>query len=167
MKKYFRDQITVDADNAMALSEGAALTLIKAKINNRYDLTKLFPVILSWSNATSYAIGDYAVGSNDNFYICTTANTNQNPTTASSYWAASDPRDGMLVMNCIYIAIFFFFKSADKRKITEDLSNDFASACDWFDMVKGGQENPDWILLPDAASIPIAGSRPPEQTYRW
>ena len=167
LQKYFSDQISANAVNGIPLSEGAALSIIKAKINNRYDLTQLFPVITEWDGSIAYAIGAY-VCRLDTMYIALTANTGQDPSIAlSPNWAKKDPRDQLLIMKCLDITIYFFVRSANARKITQDMADNYASALEWLDDVKNQIENPAWPLLIDAASIPIAGSKPPEQQYRW
>jgi hypothetical protein len=51
--------------------------------------------------------------------------------------------------------------------IPEEVNDLFAAHSEWLDDIKTQVENPDWPLLPDAASNVVAGSKCPEQNYRW
>jgi len=57
---------------------------VKSFEANAWNLTA-YPAY-DWSSTTSYAIGDRVMYSNV-VYVCKVANTNQTPTTSSSYWS--------------------------------------------------------------------------------
>jgi len=159
MKKYFRDQVTNGTTNLHILktSEGGAFSMIKAKLNNKYDLVKLFPSIQDWSAAKAYLKDEYAY-KNDKIYKALQPGTNQDPATQTAYWVESDPRDQLLVIHCVNMTIYFFMESIAPNKITEDIANAFASAIEWLDDVKNGDENPDWPLVLEGSSFIHSGS---------
>ncbi|MCE9539929.1 MAG: hypothetical protein K8R85_12025, partial [Bacteroidetes bacterium] len=61
IKQYFLDQITTGATHVLKKAEAAAFTLIKSKLNGRYDLVKLFPEIKEWSGSKNYLKDQYCV----------------------------------------------------------------------------------------------------------
>lgn len=154
MKKYFREQITElqEKQHIQVTSEGAAFSMIKAKINNRYNLALLFPKIADWASTTAYALNDYAEVDNV-IYQAIQAGTNQLPTTTNStYWKVADPRDPLLVVYCAVLTIYFMMRSVCPRKISDSLEQDYAGILEWLDDVKQGNENPDWPLLENGSS---------------
>lgn len=157
MKQYFRNQIISGNNHVLTTAEGAAFTLIKTKINSRYDLVKLFPSIVVWSNATTYATDDY-VWKNNKFFKAKQASTNQDPETQTTYWLESDPRDKLLVIFAVSITLFFLTKALKSSQVPQDLINDFDTAIEWLDNCKDGNENPDWPLLENGSSTIQWGS---------
>lgn len=45
----------------------------------------------AWSSITAYTVGQSVIGSDNNFYVCLVANTNQSPLTATAYWKINVP----------------------------------------------------------------------------
>lgn len=165
LKKYFRDQITNDTKDLhiQKTSEAAAFSMIKAKLNNKYDLVKLFPIIKQWSAATPYLIGEYCYHLNK-IFKAKTNNTNS-PTTNTNDWEESDPRDQMLVICCVNITIYFMTESLNPRKLSDDIKNAFVNAMEWLEDIKSGAENPDWDLLVDGSSSIFSGSNDKLEHY--
>lgn len=157
MKQYFRDQIISGETHKLITSEGAAFTLIKTKLNSRYDLVKLFPSITVWSGAAAYATDNY-VWKNNKFFKAKQAGTNQDPETQTAYWLESDPRDKLLVIFAVSITLFFLVKALKSSQVPQDLINDFDTANEWLESCKDGKENPDWPLLENGSSTIQWGS---------
>lgn len=160
MKKYFRDQITNGATNIHILktTEAAAFDIIKAKLNNKYNLVLLFPSIQEWSAAKPYLKDEYTYKS-DKIYKALLAGTNQDPAAVgSTYWVEEDPRVQLLVVFCVAITLYFFTESIAPNKLTEDIVNGFTNAMEWLEEVKKGTENPDWPLAEEGSSFIHSGS---------
>lgn len=165
LKKYFLDQVTAGAEHVIKICEAAAVSYMVAKLNNRYDISKLFPTITTWSGSTAFTIGQFCF-SNDKIYEALTNNTNKNPATETADWKENDTRDQLLVVYCVNITIYFLLERINPRKISEDVMNAFASASEWLDDVKNGDENPAFPLLTDGASnIPYGSNEKIEHYY--
>src|SRR3972149_3835397 len=85
IKQYFLDQIIGTSTHVLKKAEAAAFTLIKSKLNGRYDLVKLFPEIKEWVGTKDYLKDEYCVKL-DIVYKAFIANTNQSPPTSSTKW---------------------------------------------------------------------------------
>lgn len=157
MKRYFIDQVTIGATHVLKTVEAAAVSIMKAKLNNRYDLTKVYPSMPEWSSSKAYAIGDYSFKS-DKIYKAKIANTNKDPLTNTSEWEENDPRDQFLVVLCVNITLYFLLERVNPRKLSDDIANGYVSALEWLDEVKMGNENPVLPLLEDGASTIPYGS---------
>lgn len=157
MKLYFRDQIIEANTHILTTAEGAAFSLIKTKLNSRYDLSKLFPETKTWSASTAYLKDSYSFKS-DKIYKALLDGTNKDPATETTYWVEEDPRDKLLVIFCVRITIYFLCESMSLRKTPDDVINDFNSAIEWLDDCKDGTENPDWPILETGSSIINYGS---------
>lgn len=159
MKKYFRDLITVGAEKKHILvsCEAAAVSLIKTKLNNKYDLTKLFPSIVEWATDGEYTTGQY-VHKNTAIYIALQDSTDKNPTDPANaaFWKQSDPRDQLLVKYCATITAYFMMEAGvNPRMISEKLVDEFAGVIEWLDDVRDGKESPAWDLLASGGSYDI------------
>ncbi|MBL7902939.1 MAG: DUF1320 family protein [Bacteroidia bacterium] len=168
MKQYFRDQITEGSANAHILktSEGAAVSLIKSKLNGLYNLALVFPSILEWNGSKSYAIGDFSHKAGK-IYKSKTANTNKNPESEAADWTEEDPRDQLIVVYCVAITLYFFVESVSPRKISEDIKNAYLTAIEWLEDVKDGKESPALPLLETGGSndIPHGSNEPLDHYY--
>lgn len=163
MKRYFREQVMeFQNQHVLKTAEGAAFSLIKTKLNNRYDLTKLFPTIKEWGSGT-HNVNEF-VYYQGSIYKCIANATNQ-PPTDTAYWVQEDPRDQLLVVYAVRITIFFFLESISPRKINADVNNDFAGAVEELDAIKSGEENPDWPLIENSTSKIQWGSNPKQNHY--
>ncbi len=157
MKQYFRDQIIETNTHILTTSESAAFSLIKTKLNSRYDIKLLFPSTKTWSGTTAYLEGEYSYKA-DKFYKALQDGTNQDPATQASYWVEEDPRDQLLVIFCVRMTLYFLCESNSLKKTPEKLINDFDTAMEWLDNCKSGVENPDWPLLENGSSTINFGS---------
>ncbi len=167
MKEYFRDQITDEREklHIQILSEGAAFSLIKSKINSRYDLTLLFPKIANWTEALPFLANNYCF-KEDKIYISLADNTGEDPTDSNSlFWKESDPRDKLLIVYCAVITVYNMLRSINPRKISNDLENRYAGILEWLDDVKSGIENPDWPILAEGSNTIQWGSEPQREHY--
>lgn len=166
MKKYFRDQITngVTNINILVTTESAAFSMIKTKLNNKYDLSQLFPPIIEWT-ASPFLQSSYC-SKNNKIYKALQDTTNNDPEEASSlYWVANDPRDQLLVVYAVAITLYFMIDSINPRKLTQDLMDGFVTAIEFLDDVKEGKENPDWPLLLNGTSTILWGANPSQSHY--
>lgn len=150
----------------MVKCEGAAVQMIRNKLNNKYDLLLLFPAIAEWNKDLPYALDAYCYKTGK-IYKCIQAGTNQNPQTAALYWKEEDPRDQLLVKYAATMTAYFMLETVSPRKLTEDLVNAFAGIMDWLDEVKNGNESPDWPLLASGGSndIPWGSNNKLEHEY--
>ena len=167
MKKYFRDQITSAGTNIHILktSEGAAFSMLKTKLNNKYDLVQLFPPIAEWTDSHVFSIGQYCSKA-DVVYKASQGSTNSAPDDPNSqFWFISDPRDQLLVILAVALTLYYFTESVNPRKLTQDLKNGFASAMEFLDDIKEGNENPDWPLLINGTSTILWGANPTQNHY--
>jgi phage gp36-like protein len=168
MKKYFREQIT-DVNNVINVqevsnkihiqitSEAAAFSLIKSKLNARYDIVKLFPEVKNWTFEGEYLLDEY-VWRSDNIYKAIQDGTGRDPDTETGYWKLLDPRDQLLVVYCAIITIWFMMRSINPRKISHELDNDYAGILEWLDDIKEGKESPDWPIKDGGTNDVIWGS---------
>lgn len=157
MKKYWRDQITNGDTNKhiMVTCEGASLSMIKTKLNNKYDLLKLFPVIKEWSGTKAYLLDEFCYKS-DKIWKAKQAGTNHDPTVANStYWEEEDPRDQLLVKYAACMTIYFMMESLPPRMVAKEIVDDFAGVMEWLEAVRDGTENPAWDLLESGGSTDI------------
>lgn len=157
MKTYFRNQIIETNPHILTTSEGAAFSMIKAKLSSRYDLTKLFPEIKPWNIATAYEKGQYCFKS-DKIYKSLQDGTGNDPVTQITYWSEEDPRDDLLVVFCVDITIYTMCKPLPSIKTPTDLVDAYMAAMDWLEDCQNGKENPDWPLLEAGSSNVIWGS---------
>lgn len=165
IKQYFLEPIVNGLPHIVKTSEGAAFSLIKSNLNSRYDLEKLFPVIKEWNAQTNYQIGQH-VCKNDVIYIALAASIGQTPDTANSpFWIEDDPRDQLLVIHCVNIAVFFITENANLRKRSQEMLDAYNRAVGWLYDVKKGEENPDYPLLPIGGMEVRAGSNPKIDHY--
>ena len=147
LKQYFFDQVTADAPHVIKTAEGAAFSLIKSMLNNRYDLVKLFPVITEYDNTKAYAKDDY-ISNLDIIYKAKQASTANDPAaTNSAYWDESDPRDKLLILHCVNITVFFLLERINQRKVSQDVIDAYNRAINWLEDVKREHENPDFPLI--------------------
>lgn len=157
MKEYFRDAITIGSENKHILktTEGAAFSIIKSKLNNKYDLVKLFPSVKAWDPLKDYLLDEYCY-KEDKFFKAKAASTSEDPTAAASaFWTEEDPRDQLLVVYAVAITLYFFVQSADQRKLSDKIENAYAHAMEWLDDVRDGKENPAWDQLATGGSNDI------------
>lgn len=160
MKQYFLDQLLTGVPHVIRTAEGAAFSLIKAKLNSRYNLTKLFPEIREWNASKPYSVGQYSC-KDDTIYKATLSSTGESPETVSSaFWTEDDPRDKLLIIHCVNITIFYCAKSGNLRKLSDDMIRDYNMAITWLEDVKDGTENPDFPLLEIGGMELRSGSNP-------
>lgn len=149
IKDYFLGQITTGVAHVLKKAEAAAFSLIKSKLNSRYDLTKLFPVIKEWDIAKPYLKDSYAC-KDDVIYKALSDNTGNTPDdVASAYWVEEDPRDGLLIVHCVNITVYYTLKRINPRKLSQETIDSYHEAVDWLDDVNGLRENPDFPLIDD------------------
>lgn len=146
IKQYFLDQVTIDESTRKPKCEAAAFTMIKSKLNNRYDLVKLFPETKEWDSARAYLKDEYCFN-NEKFFKALQNATNQNPNSQLLFWKESDPRDMLLVKLCADITLYFILESINPRKVSDDVINAYTNAMEWLDDVKNNIEHPAWPLL--------------------
>lgn len=157
LNKYFRDSVTAGAEklHIQRKCEGAAVSIIKSKLNNKYDLTKLFPSILEWDSVKAYLLGEYSYKQKRIFKALQNT-TNNNPCDpASVYWVEEDPRDALLVKHAAAITAYFMLESLPPRKVPEAVQDEYADIMNWLDDCRDGHENPTWDLLPTGGSSDI------------
>ncbi len=167
MKEYFRGQITEQEDkkHIERIAEGSAFSLIKAKLNNRYDLALLFPATPDWDNTTPFTQGQYCY-KNGVIYRALQDSTNQQPDAANSaYWKEKDPRDQLLVVYCAVITVYQMLQSTNPRVISQRLENEYVRILEWLDDVKEGNESPAWPLVENGSSTIQWGSEPKIDHY--
>lgn len=167
LKEYFREQITVQEDrkHIQVTSEGAAFSMIKSKLNSRYDIALLFPEITEWNAATAFTTGKYCA-KDDLVYQAISDGTNHEPDEQdSTYWKQKDPRDQMLVVYCAVLTAYNMMRSINPRKIPQSLHDEYVSIMDWLDDVKTGVESPAWPLLENGSSTIQWGSEPQIEHY--
>lgn len=157
IKQYFLDQIIGTASHVLKKAEAAAFTLIKSKLNGRYDLVKLFPEIKEWVDTKPYLKDEYCVKL-DIVYKALVDNTNQEPATSITKWEESDPRDALLLLHCSNITVYYICERINPRKISDDIIEAYNRAIDWLDDVKNGRENPDFPLIEIGATDVRSGS---------
>lgn len=167
MKRFFREQITeLQAKlHIQTLSEGAAFSLIKSKLNNRYDLAALFPPVVEWDSQTPFVLGAYCC-KKDVIYQALQAGADHDPCeNASAYWKKSDPRDPLLVLHCAVITIYNMMRSVAPRKISDELHDAYEESMDWLDAVKEGSESPDYPLRDEGTDTIPHGSAEQNEHY--
>jgi hypothetical protein len=167
MKEYFRDQITDDKEklHIQTLSEGAAFSLIKSKLNSRYDLTLLFPKIQNWTDSLLFLTGSYCCRE-DKVYLCqVSTSTGNDPLSNITAWKESDPRDKLLIVYCAVMTVYNMSRSINPRKISNDLENAYAGILEWLDDVNAGLEHPDWPILSEGSNTIQWGSEPQREHY--
>jgi hypothetical protein len=158
MSKYHRDTITAGSDklHIMKKCESAAFSIIKTKLNNKFDLALLFPSIKAYDPEKDYVAGEY-VYKGKCIYIALQDSTNVNPTdpAQSEYWEENDPRDHLLVKHAATITTYFMAQSTPPRTVSEDLADSYEAVMDWLDDVRDGHESPDWTLKESGGSSDI------------
>lgn len=157
IKQYFLDQVTIDESSRKTKCEAAAFSLIKSKLNNRYDLIKLFPETKEWDETKSYLKDTYCF-KNDIFYKASEDNSEKNPDSETTIWKQNDPRDMLLVKYCADITLYFILESINPRKVSDDVINAYNQAIEWLDDVKNNIEHPDWPLLENGLGVVRWGS---------
>lgn len=153
LKEYFLNQVVIGDSHVLKKAEAAAVSLMRSKLNSRYDLTKVFPLIREWKADKAYLKDEYT-SINDVIYKAAEDNTNQRPNAPmSTAWAEDDPRDMLLVLHCTNITLYYILKRT--RKLSDDVINAYHDALDWLDDVKRERENPTLPLLeaPDGMDI--------------
>lgn len=166
IKKYFLDQVTAGTEvNIIKKAEDAAVTLIKSKLNSRYILTLLFPIIKDWNEETEYTAGTY-VALEDIIYKASATGTNESPDEEDSeFWNEDDPRDGLLIALCVDITIYFLLKRINPRKLSDEVIASYNRAINWLEDVHLLHENPDFPLIVTGGMELRAGSNPPQDHY--
>lgn len=164
IKQYFLDQLTSSVPHIVKTAEGGAFSLIKSKLNSRYDLTKLFPSIKEWDAQKAYTIGQYA-SKNDVVYKALQNSSGQDPVTNSTQWMEDDPRDKLLIIHCVNITCFYVAERGNLRKLSQDLIDGYNRAINWLEDVKHGDENPDFPLLEIGGMELRSGSNPKIDHY--
>lgn len=157
MKTYFRNQVIENNPHILTTSEGAAVSMMKAKLSGRYDLTKLFPEIKTWNNTVLYKKDQYCFKS-DKIYKALQDGTGNDPVTQPAYWIEEDPRDDLLIVFCVDITIYTMCKPLPAIKTPTDLVDAYMAAMQWLEDCQKGLENPDWPVLEDGASTINWGS---------
>lgn len=158
IKQYFLDQIIGTSAHVLKKAEAAAFTLIKSKLNGRYDLVKLFPNIKEWASGILYNATNPYCSKNDVIYKALVPNTNASPDTHSTQWEESDPRDALLLLHCSNMTVYYVCERINPRKISDDIAEAYNRAIDWLDDVKNGKENPDFPLIAIGATDVRSGS---------
>lgn len=157
MKLYWRNQITNGTDNKhiMTTCEGAAFSMIKTKLNNKYDLVKLFPSIKEWVNDVDYLEDQYCYKS-DKIFKAKNDNSGEDPVTENSeHWIEQDPRDQLLVKYAACMTIYFMLESLPPRMVAKEITDEFVGIMEWLDDVRDGKENPAWDLSASGGSTDI------------
>lgn len=156
LQRYYRDTITVGTEkkHIMVKCEAAASQMIRNKVNNKYDLTLLFPAIAEWNKDAAYVTDTYCYKLGK-IYKALQDGANKLPADNANYWVEEDPRDQLLVKYAATITAYFMLETVSPRKLTEDIANEFAAIMDWLDEVMKGNESPDWPLLASGGSNDI------------
>ncbi len=166
IKRYFLDQIISDATYTLKRAEAAAFSLIKSKLNSRYDLVQLFPPIKEYDKDKTYSLGEYCSKSDSIYKSKVANNTNTDPITNTDKWEPSDPRDALLVLHCANITVFYIVERINPRKISEDIIDAYNRAVDWLDDVNRMREHPDFPLITIPGGMEVkGGSNDPTQHY--
>ncbi len=139
-----------ELDNFISVCENIAIESVISKLNNRYDISKIFFIISIYDSSSQYENND-VVYYNDNFYIAIAPNTGIAPSN-NLYWIQKDPRHPIIVSIVSDITIFLLHKRINPRKIPELRINAYNEAIEWLDSCRDNKENP---ILP----IKISGTQ--------
>lgn len=149
-------------------AEAAAITQIKNKLRDRYNVDAIFTLPDEFRPTQIYQIGA-RVRQGDLFFRCILADTpiEAYPTNTPDYWLQEDPRDNYLVNICTDITLYHLHARNSPRAISELRSERYQDAIAWLDSVKDGQENPDLPLLApdDIPNVTYGFDREPTDHY--
>lgn len=167
LKQHFLDQVATNVPHVVKKAENAAVSLMKSKLNSRYDLDLVFPIIKEWKPATEFVEDQYC-SKNDVIYRALRDNTGQAPgPTNADDWEEEDPRDMLLVIHCVSITVYHLLKSSNPRKISQDVMDNYHEAIDWMDDVMKGRENPLLPLIEEPDGMDIKYGSNEEIDHYW
>lgn len=141
--------------NRNKLPAGTNLSADGQKGTGIYWTDKCFPNVKTWDAAEDpVAVGQYRLGTDNNFYRCEVAHTNEDPTDAANiydpeaetgYWTLDDPRDALLVGMCCRISLYKLHARISPDQIPELRIQDYDQAVSWLKGTAKGDISP---LLP-------------------
>lgn len=157
MRKSLLSQVTDNDAKVIKDAESAALTQIKTKIGQRYDLDAAFPTILKWDNATQYNEGQYVYHeftSNDKqygiIYWAIQANINKAPNENTEDWGLKDPRNSLLVMCAVDMMLYHLHARISPNKVPTLRKDRYAECIATLDMIREGEESIDIDITEDS-----------------
>jgi phage gp36-like protein len=150
IRTAIKEDILLGNTALMAQVELAAVAEMNSYLSGRYDTEKVFPPILPWNNAFAWEADDlvYDAGA---IYKALASNTDTRPSTNVSQptpvWAKEDPRNPIIVLRAVYIALYHAHKSLPSSQIPQLRIDDYDLSIKWLEKVAEGTLNP---MLPEA-----------------
>lgn len=134
-------EVTRGDSNNRKKAELAAVSEMTSYLNVRYDIAKVFYEITTWDNDKQYQADVYVVHNNV-IYKAVLENTGTEPGTDDTRWIAEDPRNPIIVMYCVYIALYHLHQALPGRKIPQLRIDNYDLAVKWLKMVATGKLEP-------------------------
>ncbi|GAA4825530.1 phage protein Gp36 family protein [Algivirga pacifica] len=133
------------SDTRMLQSESAALSQVKSYLMGRYDVAKVFPKLFLFQDGVSYSAEDYCFFKGEleddtayKVYRCLQDTAGETPLD-TDYWEEDDPRDSLVVMYSIDIALYHAYSAFAMGDVPAHRKQRFDEAMEWLAGVAQGQ----------------------------